>query len=578
MEVKRPSREYRLSGTLEAAPPRSWVILFVLSLLLILVEPGRIPLFEPDEGRYSEIPREMLATGDFITPRLNGLLYFEKPPLHYWSVALSFKVFGQSEFASRVPSKLSVIGMALMAFVFARRRWGARVGLLAGLIAATSILAFAMARITVIDPLVSLALSAAGFSFAAFAEAEPSGDKRKARLALYGLHIACAAAVMSKGLIGIVLPGGAILVWVVITGRYRILPKLFSPGPLFVFLALSVPWHVLLAMKEKDFLDFYFVNEHFNRFFKSEHRRGGHPLYFVAVLIGGLLPWTPFLFRLTHSWPGRTLRAWRDQATEGFLWVFFLLIFMFFSASKSKLIPYILPVWPAVAILLALGIERARRAGASFKTERWLLGMTFGALSSGALVYGFAAGYVDQFGLLKPGILILAALTAGALWNFTASLRPARRGEVALAVIVPWLAFLCGTLWSFPRVAQAITPWPLVTALQKELSPGDILMQKGHYVQAIPFYLKRPTPVVGLEWHELNFGQARTKDPSLVPTPAAFAGMWNGESRVFVIVHKAHIPSFGKPPLSETPIHLLARTLNGKHYLLSNRAPGGTVR
>jgi 4-amino-4-deoxy-L-arabinose transferase-like glycosyltransferase len=94
MEVRRPSREYRLSGQLEVAAPRVWVILFILSLLAVVVEPGRIPLFEPDEGRYSEIPREMLATGDWVTPRLDGVLYFEKPPLQYWAVALSFKIFG----------------------------------------------------------------------------------------------------------------------------------------------------------------------------------------------------------------------------------------------------------------------------------------------------------------------------------------------------------------------------------------------------------------------------------------------------------------------------------------------------
>jgi 4-amino-4-deoxy-L-arabinose transferase-like glycosyltransferase len=574
MEVRRPSREYRLSGQLEVAAPRVWVILFILSLLAVVVEPGRIPLFEPDEGRYSEIPREMLATGDWVTPRLDGVLYFEKPPLQYWAVALSFKIFGQSEFTARIPSKLSIVGMALAAFLFARRRYGPRVGLLSGLIVSTSLLAFAMARITIIDPLLSLALSWAAFAFAAFAESEPSGDKRRTQMALYGLHIACAAAVMSKGLIGIVLPGGAILVWVVVTARYRILPKLFSPGPLVVFLLLTVPWHVLIAMREKDFLSFYFVHEHFDRFFKSEHRREGNSLYFVAVLLGGLLPWTAFLGHLKESLPGRTLRAWREQATESFLWIFFLLIFAFFSVSRSKLIPYILPVWPAVAVLLSLGIERSRRAGSRFAVGRWVLGMLFGMLTAGALVYGFAVGYVEKFGILEPAILMLAALTAGSLWNFTASMRSRLRGEIVAAAALPWLVFLAGALWCFPRVAQKITPWSLISVLEDELKPGDLLLQKGHYLQAVPFYMKRLTPVVDLDWHELNFGQARAKDRSLVPTKDEFARLWNGEKRVLVIVHKAHVKDFGKPPLSVTPFTLLARANNGKHFLFANRPAG----
>src|SRR5512142_726921 len=113
------------------------------------------PLMEPDEGRYAEIPREMLATGDFVTPRLNGALYFEKPPLYYWAVAASEKVLGHREVAARVPNKIASAAMVLLAYFFARKRWGERVALLSALLLSTSALVFALARISIIDPCLS---------------------------------------------------------------------------------------------------------------------------------------------------------------------------------------------------------------------------------------------------------------------------------------------------------------------------------------------------------------------------------------------------------------------------------------
>ncbi|MCM3878207.1 MAG: glycosyltransferase family 39 protein, partial [Thermoanaerobaculia bacterium] len=142
---------------------RTLFALLLLAVLLLVLEPGRVPLFEPDEGRYAEIPREMLAARDFLTPRLNGVLYFEKPPLYYWSVAASLAILGPTEMAVRLPGKLAAASMVLLAVAFARRRWGTRTGLLAGLFLASSILLVALARIALIDPMLSAALAVATF-------------------------------------------------------------------------------------------------------------------------------------------------------------------------------------------------------------------------------------------------------------------------------------------------------------------------------------------------------------------------------------------------------------------------------
>ncbi len=564
-----------IDARLDQSAPASLRALFLLALLLLVLEPGRVPLFEPDEGRYAEIPREMIATGDWLTPRLDGVLYFEKPPLHYWSVALSFELFGQTELAARLPVKVASVGLAVLSLLFARRRWGGRVGYLAGLITASSILVVSLARITIIDPSLSLALAGAAFAFVSFAEAEGDKDQRRARRALFGLHVASAAAVMLKGLIGLVLPGGAILLFLLVSGRWRLLPKLFSPLPLLLFLALTVPWHVLLAEREPSFLNFYFVHEHLQRFLSTEHRRQGSSLYSVAVLLGGFLPWTGFFGRLAGTWPGH-LAAWRERKAEGFLWIWSILVFAFFSVSKSKLIPYLEPIWPAVAVLLALGIERARARGASFRADRWISGILLGLLAGAGVVYGFGASYADRFGITGPALLAVVALGCGAVVQIAlAQGLVGAKGHVPRAVAtplaLPWLVFLLGAVLALPGVARRITPWPIVETMLRERRPGDLLLQRGHYLEVAPFYARTLTPVSHLGWHELNFGQAQAGRSPLFPSDAEFAALWNGPRRALVIAHRDQLAAFAVPPLSSRPPVFLARASNGKHFLLANR-------
>src|ERR1019366_6140534 len=152
-------------------------------------------------------------------------------------------------------------------------------------------------------------------------------DVRRARRDLYAFHAACAAAVLLKGLVGVVLPGGAIVLWALVTGRWRTLARVFLPGPILLFCALAVPWHVAMALRHPDFLQFYFVHEHFQRFATTEHRRAGPPVYFIPVLLAGFLPWTGFFGRFREVWPGFSRGGWRARGTEGFLWIWSVLGF-----------------------------------------------------------------------------------------------------------------------------------------------------------------------------------------------------------------------------------------------------------
>lgn len=554
-----------------------WGLLLV-ALAVLVVEAGHTPFFEPDEARYAEIPREMLATGDFVAPRLNGYRYYEKPPLHYWSVAASMSLFGESEGSARLPAKLSGAGMVLVTVLFARRRYGERVALVAGLVVATAGLVVVHARLNIIDGPLSFALSSAAFAFAAFQEHERSGDRARARLALYLLHLSCAAAVMLKGLVGIVLPGGAILVWALLSRRLAIVPRLFSPGPLLVFLALVVPWHVAIARRDGEWFDFYVVGEHFRRYFETGHRREAKPLFFVWVLLAGLVPWTPFLARLAGAFPSPRRGEWRDRGVEAFLQVFWLLVLVFFSISRSKLVPYLLPIWPAVGVLLALGLERARQRGARLRLERWGAGLLFGLLAGAAAAWGFGAGFAERFGVERQAAAAVAFLAAGALVNLAGGRESARtaRGpfsteRLALSVGLPWIGFFGALVLALPSVARSVTPWPLVAALKRELRPDDLLLQRGHYLQGPPFYTKRLTPVSDLGWSELEFGKEEARTRGLYLSDEEFVRRWHGPARVLCVVHFAHLRDFGDPALGLSKPHVLARSPNGKFWLVANR-------
>ena len=565
----------------EPLPVASRVLLWTLlaiAVTFLVVETGHTPFFEPDESRYAEIPREMLATGDLVAPHLNGYRYYEKPPLHYWAVAASMSLFGEEEWAARLPVKLSAAGMVLVTVLFARRRFGERVALLAGLIVATSFLVVALARLNIIDTPLSLAVSTAAFAFASFQEHERSGDRGRARAALYVLHFSCAAAVMLKGLVGLVLPGGAILVWALLSRRISIVPRLFSPGPLILFLALVLPWHLAIARRDGEWFDFYVIGEHFRRYFESGHRRDGSPLFFLWALLGGLLPWTPYLGRLVGALPSIRRGEWRERGGEAYLQVFWILVLAFFSVSQSKLVPYVLPVWPAVAVLVALGLERARQLGAPLRAERWVSGLAFGLLAGVAAAYAFGAGMAARYGVVPEAIVATASLALGALLNLLPTRRDARSPRrpvsterLALTVAAPWIGFVAALVFALPSVARSVTPWPLVAVLKRELRPDDLLLQRGHYLQAPAFYTKRLTPIADLEWSELDFGRAEARRRGLYLSDEEFARKWHGPARVLCVVHFGHLRDFGNPALGLSLPHVLAKSPNGKFFLVANR-------
>ncbi|MHB1046922.1 MAG: glycosyltransferase family 39 protein [Thermoanaerobaculia bacterium] len=541
------------------------IVLALAVGVLVLTEPFHVPLMDPDEGRYAEIPREMLATGDFVIPHQNGLVYLEKPPLGYWLVAGSFRLVGETEGAARLPGKLATVGTMLGLFLFARRRFGERAGALAAFFFGGSLLGFGLARIVLIDPLLTAAQTAAVLAFAALQEADSNG--RRGRGLAAGFAVAVAAAVLLKGLVGVLLPGGAVVLWSFATGRWGPFRRLVSPLPVAIFLLLAVPWHVAAALREPEFLRFYFVREHFERFLLPNHHRPGAPWYFLAVIAGGFLPFTPLLGRLRLVWPGRGRARWAARPLETFLWIWIVLVVAFFSLSRSKLIPYVHPVFPSLALLMAVAVTRDEKGNTLRTAERWILAGFLGLLGAGAAWIG-AIDDLGIPGVAAPALVLSGALLAGfVLILLGTAIAPERGLHIASAA---WLLCLGGFLLPLPSFARWQGTWPISEAIARNRRPGDLLVQRGDYLESVPFYARQVTPLSRIgPGSELTFGRGLDRS-GIFQSDEEFERLWNGSRRVLAVLHRDVLAEWNAEPGRRHRHLLLAEAHRGRYVLVTN--------
>ncbi|HEY6052196.1 MAG TPA: phospholipid carrier-dependent glycosyltransferase, partial [Thermoanaerobaculia bacterium] len=332
------------------------VLLAALALLLLAVwlDPPGSWLAEPDEPRYAEIPREMLASGDWVVPRLNGVPYFEKPPLLYWANASAMKVLGNTNFAARLATRVAGLGTLLFVWLGVGRLWGRRAGLIAAVFFLVGPLPFTFSRLNLTDGVLTFFFTATVFG--GFATLRAKAARRPWLALSAGTGAAAAGAFLSKGLVGIVLPGGILFFWALSTRQGRALTALLLGPALPVFLALSLPWLWLAEKRVPGFLNFFFIHEHFQRFATPIANRPGPIYYFVVVFVAGFLPALGFFFR--------GLRGVGRKEPEALLFViWFAVVLLFFSVSHSKLSPYLFPAFPPAAALAARGLQAARGRG-----------------------------------------------------------------------------------------------------------------------------------------------------------------------------------------------------------------------
>lgn len=325
--------------------------LIIVFLLIYIVPLGVRPMLTPDEFRYGEIPREMIASGDWIVPRLNGFRYFEKPVLGYWLNAVSLLVFGENAFAVRFPAALCTgLTAWLIWFMVVRIRADEKLALLSAAVFLTSGLVFGVGTFAVLDAQVTLFITAS-LVFFLFASAIPRFNLSKLGwLALFG--ISCGLAFLTKGFVSFVVPGLAILAYLVWQKRWKdifILPWI----PLIVAILVILPWALAIHFREPDYWRYFIWVEHWERFFGKNDSQHPEPVWFyIPMLLVGMLPWMIMLPAAFYFCRKRL----RDIFQHRLLLFSFCIIvfpFIFFSLCSGKIGTYLLPCFPGISILAA---------------------------------------------------------------------------------------------------------------------------------------------------------------------------------------------------------------------------------
>ncbi len=512
-------------------------ILAVVSSLWFIALLGMRPLSNPDEGRYGEIPREMAVTGDFVTPRLNGVKYFEKPPLVYWLSALTFRQFGVSEFTVRLWGGIfSVIGV-LLTYAACRALHGRAAGFWSAIVLSTTLMYYVFSQIMLLDMTVAVTISGSLFAFI-LAMREPQGRKRFGLFMVF--YVFMALATLSKGLIGIALPGAVIFLWVLLLNRWRVLWPFYPIVGTIVLLAIAAPWHVYAARANPDFLNFYFYHEHWLRFTTRIHGRYEPWWFFLPIFVVGLFPWIYFSGQaMREALPG----GWKARKDNGEAWFFLIwvvFIVAFFSKSQSKLIPYILPVFPPMAVLIGHSISRVwiGQSANKFRAGAWGFIVTALLLVVAAVVAPKPPGQAD----LNAYLPVLRVTLGGAmLLGAAATFVGLRRNQPQLmigAVAISSAALLLAVSFGGGAFEKTSTK-KFAMILKPLLKPDDRVYCIGIYNQDLPVYLDRLVSVVDYRG-ELGYGIDAEPDLTSARflTPAAFPEEWAKPGAAYAVVRK----------------------------------------
>ncbi|MBL8513186.1 MAG: glycosyltransferase family 39 protein [Betaproteobacteria bacterium] len=540
--------------------PVVW-LLIALALVISMDGLGDRKLANPDEGRYSEISREMAASGDFVTPRLNGIKYFEKPPMQYWASAISFKLFGLSEWSARLYSMLCGLGCVLLAAYCARRCFDQDTALLTAAVLATAPYFAAMGEIVTLDMGLTLWMTLTVTSYLIAERASTAAARTRWLLAGW---VGMAGAVLSKGLIGIVFPGAAIFLYCVLHRDFGRLARLaWLPG-LAMFFALTVPWFYLVSQANPEFLRFFFIHEHFERFTSTAHRRTEAWWFFFPILFAGFLPWLVTLLpAIRRAWRRAPQMDFNGRAFSPlrFIVIYSAFILLFFSASGSKLPAYILPFFPVLAIVIAAYLkqcESTRLAWMVLPIVPLALAGAWAAMRAperrGSDAFAKAL-FQSMSEWVTPAAVVVAACALIAYFL----LRMDRK----------WLGILTMTLGTMIGIEMIERGYEKISPLQSAHALAQSIRSQGldkariysvvHYEQGLPFYLNRFVTLVDyLDEFETGLKAEPQKSiPKLADLPAA----WNAPGDAVAIIQPSRLNDFKALGLPFTIIHQDSRRL-----------------
>ena len=560
---------------------------FIFCTWVLFTNLGGAALFEPDEGRSAEIGREVLLLGDWLTPHYDFIPRLDKPILYFDLVALSYKFFGISEWSARLPSVLAGLACLALTYGLARSLYGAWAALWSTLILLTSGGFFGLSRVAILDMHLTFFMTSA---LCCFFWGQRSVDSGKGRIPFLLMYAALGAATLTKGPIGLLLPAAVISFHLLLTKRWVVLRHMEFALGIPLFLLTAAPWYVLAELRNPGYLNHFFWQENVARFTTTQFGRGAPWYYFIAVLSAGFLPWTIFL-------PTTIARLWKQWGGEEqlFLVLWIALPLLFFSLSSSKLFHYILPIYPALAIVVGARVTDILKDSST--QFRWLLppaaGFYFLAAFLVILVVQWPEFLPDR---LRP--YIPAAFAATSI--------PLVIGMLVALVLA--LLGIKGRLWRRQKILHAATctgfmlfvlcAEPIVTTVAFHRSSkllaekaasfiGDedrLVLYEG-YPSSLPFYLNLQRPM----WVVWSGTKSKVLGSDYVarrrPKPAAgygqvlftreeFAALWRTSRERFVVfIDSSDVDRFER--LVGAPPRVLLEFADT--VLLANRGAGGSA-
>jgi 4-amino-4-deoxy-L-arabinose transferase-like glycosyltransferase len=600
-----------------AAPKnRSNTLLYLAGIVFfwaLIYIPGLAspPMMDDADSEHAEIAKEMLARHDYVTMYVNGVRYLEKAPLPYWITAGSYKVFGVSEFSTRLPLTMFVLLSLLAVFYLGRDIAGGRAGFFAALVLGTAVGPYIYTRFLIPDIMICFWLTLTVHLFLRSLE-----QPRPSLLLCWSIGAITALDVLTKGLIGVVFPVAIIGAYLLLTGNLRHLLRLRLVSTTLVFLAIAAPWHVLATLRNppqgqaKGFFWFFFINDQIYRYLNMRVPRDYDKvplLVFWGLLLVWLFPWSLFVIKSLKQVPGRiaTWRAPMEKETRSALllgvWALAILVFFSFSTRQEY---YVLPALPALAALTGMWLDKEassalesplRRSGLRFARAMLLLGVTGSAIATAiAAVSPPAPPNTDFAELLHPATSMYK-LSMGHLFDLT----PRAMSAFRWPLIVTGFALLAGTLlnWLFRKrgspmranlaigammvilfyaihislgtFSPILGSKPLAMAIEQQYRPGDTVVVNGQYslASSVLFY-------TGIQLHMLNgrindlwFGSLFPDSPNVFEDDASFARLWLGPGRVFFIT--ASNKGFDRLQNLGIPYYEVARA--GGKLVYSNR-------
>lgn len=531
--------------------------IFGLALLILVFYScwlGSYPVFTPDEGRYSEVAREMVATGNYITPHINGITFLDKPILYYWLQAIAINLFGVKEYALRLfPMLLGVLG-CLVTYGCGRRLFNRQTGFLSTLILATTPLYFGGSHYANLDLEVAVFISCTLLFFMTAIQCQ---DRFRIYF-FFAAYLSSALAFLTKGLIGVAFPSMIIGSWMLLLGRLPLLRKIHLGSGVMLFILIVSPWYILVQKANPDFFHYFFVTQQVTRFLSGGVFNNATPFWFYGpIVLLGFFPWTSFLFQalafsIKNVWQNR-----HQHQIELFLILWLIIIFVFFSIPHSKTISYIFPICPALALLvgnfLSVFWEKTRQ-------KNIYGGMMFFTLLAILLaILLFSLPYHQWLDLtpafnpyaISLGIVLLLGIFFTCFTINRSTLRPLFAIFTLLSATFLFILMIGATY------LNSNTAKPLVQKLKSIIQPQDEVITYFKYYQDVPLYLSQRVSVVA-NWgapdiaykdnwlRELWNGISSQKAGDWLINESTLLQRWNSKKRVFVFVNDNYLDQFKK--------------------------------